>query len=112
MTIDELIEEAAKLKGWVFDEDGDIRLMPSGGYVCCPITAVAYAYGVYYPQDEWEEAAQYLRLAPRSAQIIVRAADSGSHMAKATATYLKMLKALNLDGKAAAVNLEKQGERK
>lgn len=110
MTIDDLIEEAAKLKGWIFDDDGDIRLMPNDNYCCCPITAVAYAYGVYYPQDEWEEAAKYLRLAPRSALIIAYAADAGAFKEKVTKTRLKMLKAFNLEGKSTAANLENQGE--
>ena len=95
MTIDELIEEAAKLKGWTLDKGGYIRNR-SDKY-CCPVTAVALAHGRYFFVYDWQDAANYIGLSREDGQMIVKNADFESM--RGDDLRHKMLKAFNLEDK-------------
>jgi hypothetical protein len=78
MTLQELINKAAQLGGWGFDERGFIR-RANGTLDECPITAVANALlprdEIPYSTDEWRAAAAYLSFPQEEAQLVVYAAD-------------------------------------
>ena len=95
MTIDELVEEAAKLKGWALG--GGVHIRNRSGKYCCPVTAVALAQGRYFFVYDWEDAAEYIGLSRKDGRMIVANADS--EPARGGDLRLKMLKAFNLEGK-------------
>ena len=94
MTIDELIDEAAKLTGWKLTGYGDIRLS-TPSQICCPITAVALLHGKRYRIQDWREAADHLGLTTKSAYRIARSADSDPTVWDDLRQ--KMLKSFNID---------------
>jgi hypothetical protein len=90
MTLQELIDRAAQLGGWGFDERGFIRRAAGATELAtayfgdstfdeCPVTAVANALlprdEIPYSTDEWRAAAAYLSFPLEEAQLVVYAAD-------------------------------------
>ena len=81
MTIDELLERVAELKGWRLEDCagiGVLCLTHADGRVRDPLTAVCeLVTGEFFPDDQWSAPAERLGLLPTDAAAIVAAADGG-----------------------------------
>jgi len=76
MTIEELVREAARLRGWFLTTRNAIRRRGPNGALQCPITAVAWVWtGQYYPvRDAILVAARAIGLPYGAAMAVAEAA--------------------------------------